>query len=89
MHQYNELVVEPESDANSSDDSDCDSEESDSDRYDESESSSDNESNLNNLDDLGISSVPIVFICCSPADVIADCPHPRKHRRCEYALASL
>lgn len=83
VHQYNELVVESESDANSSDDSDCDSEESDSD-----ESSSDNESNPNNLDDLGISSVPIVFICCSPADVIADCPRPRKRRRREYALAS-
>ena len=89
VQQYNQLVLESESDTNSSDDSDRDSEEGDSDGDDESESSTDNESDLTDLDDLGIFNAPTVFIYCSPADVIADCPRPRKRRRHEYALASL
>jgi hypothetical protein len=89
VHQYSDLVVESESNVNSSDDSDRDSEEGDSDNDDESESSSDDESDLTDLDDLGISNLQAVFIYCSPADVIAECLHPRKRRRRGHALPSL
>jgi hypothetical protein len=89
VQQYNDLIVESESDVNSSDDSDSDSIDGDSDSDDENESSSDDESDLTDLDDSGISNAQTVLICDLLADATADSPRPCKCRRHGHALWSL
>ena len=92
VRQYNDMAVDVESDFSSSDDSDHSSEASDDDSDEEinntiksssdsdSETSSNDESDLTDLEDIGISNVQAVFIYYSLAGV-TDRPHPSKRRR--------
>jgi len=86
VRQYNDLAMDLESDANSSDEFDSDSEDDDRESDDEMESSSDEESDLTDFDDLGIFNVPAVCICYSLVG-FTDHLRPRKRRRRQSVLS--
>ena len=88
--QYNDLVMQLESDVNLSDDPDRDGPESNLSSDDLSSLSSDDESDQGDLEDSGIMyNFWIVFIQRSPADITADSRRPRKHGKHGHALSSL